>query len=75
MDEAILYKPIPELSFSDSFKEMAHRHHFRNLQDILAWPASVLLMHEGFTQHHFQELRDFLITNNGTYLLKIDEKI
>jgi hypothetical protein len=70
MDETILQKPIPELPLSNSFKEMAHRHDFRTLQDILAWPASVLLMHEDFTQHHFQELRNFLIKENGLNLLK-----
>lgn len=70
MDQATLQKPIPELSLSESFKEMAHRHHFRTLQDILNWPASVLVMHEGFTQHHFQELREFLIKKEGLHLLR-----
>lgn len=70
MDQIILQKPIPELSLSDSFKEMAHRHNFRTLQDILNWPASVLLMHEDFTQHHFQELRNFLISTGSLHLLR-----
>lgn len=70
MDQTILQKPIPELPLSNSFKEMAHRHDFRTLQDILVWPASVLLMHEDFTQHQFQELRNFLIQNNSLHLLK-----
>lgn len=70
MDQTTLQKPISELSLSESFKEMAHRHHFRTLQDILNWPAGVLLMHEGFTQHHFQELRNFLVQKNGLNLLK-----
>ena len=70
MDQTVLQKPIPELSLSDSFKDMAHRHDFRTLQDILAWPVSVLLMHEGFTQHHYQELRNFLIPLDGLHLLK-----
>ena len=70
MDPYILQKPIQELNLSDSFKEMAHRHDFNTLQDILAWPVNVLLMHEGFTQHHYQELRNFLIPLNGLHLLK-----
>ncbi|RPD44042.1 hypothetical protein [Paracnuella aquatica] len=70
MDPSILQKPIPELNLSDSFKEMAHRHDFRTLQDVLNWPVNVLLMHEDFTQHHYQELRNFLISLNGLQLLK-----
>ena len=70
MDQTNLQKPIAELSLSESFKEMAHRHDFRTLQDILNWPVSVLFMHEGFTQHHYQELREYLIVENGLNLLK-----
>jgi hypothetical protein len=70
MDNSILQQPIPEIAFSESFKEMACRHDFRTLQDILNWPADVLLMHEGFTQHHYQELRNFLIQKDGLHLLK-----
>lgn len=70
MDKSILQKPIQELAFSDSFKEMACRHDFKTLQDILNWPVNVLLMHKGFTQHHYQELRNFLTPLDGLYLLK-----
>ena len=70
MDQSVLQKPISELAFSDSFKEMAYRQDFRTLQDILNWPVNVLLMHDGFTQHHYQELRNFLILLDGLHLLK-----
>lgn len=70
MDKSILQKPIQELDFSDSFKQMACHHDFKTLQDILNWPVNVLLMHDGFTQHHYQELRNFLIPLDGLHLLK-----
>jgi hypothetical protein len=72
MEEFTFQKPLQQLGLSESFKEMAHRHHFRTLQDILNWPASVLLMHEGFTYHHYQELRNFLISMDAVHLLKTD---
>ena len=59
----ILQKPINELELSERFKEMAIQHDFRNLQDIVNWPADVLLMHNDFTYHIYQELRDFLQRN------------
>jgi hypothetical protein len=70
MDNSILQKPIRDLDLSVSFKEMAYRHSFRNLADILNWPVNVLLMHSGFTQHHYQELRNFLKPIEGVHLLK-----
>ena len=42
---------------------MAIQHDFRNLQDIINWPADVLLLHNDFTYHIYQELRDFLQKN------------
>jgi hypothetical protein len=69
-EQKITLRPIHKLDFSESFKMMAEAQGFRILSDILNWPASVLLMHEGFTQHHYQELRDFLIKNNSLDLLK-----
>ena len=33
---------------------MAIQHDFRNLQDIINWPANVLLMHHDFTYHIYQ---------------------
>lgn len=72
MNNFIFQKPIQQLDLSESFKEMAHRHNFRTLQDILNWPVNVLLMHEGFTYHLYQELRNFLIPHNGVHLLKTD---
>jgi hypothetical protein len=68
----ILLKPIASLEFSDSFKSMASAQHFRTLSDILNWPPSVLLLHEGFTHHHNQELRNLLIKENLLHLLKSD---
>jgi len=72
MDAFTLQKPLQELDLSESFKEMAYRHHFRTMQDILNWPVNVLLMHEGFTYHHYQELRSFLISMDAVHLLKAD---
>ena len=70
MEDSLLQKPIQQLDLSDNFKEMAYNHNFKTLQDILNWPVSVLLMHDGFTHHHFQELRNFLIPVDGAHLLK-----
>jgi hypothetical protein len=62
--------PINELELSEGFKEMAMQHDFRNLQDIINWPADVLLLHKGFTYHIYQELKDFLQKNGLLYHLK-----
>ena len=70
MEDQILQTPLKELHLSESFKEMAISHHFSTLQDILNWPVAVLLMHEGFTYHHYQELREMLIRINSVHLLK-----
>ena len=59
----LLQQPINELELSVGFKEMALQHDFRNLQDIVNWPADVLLMHHNFTYHIYQELREFLQKN------------
>ncbi len=66
----LLQQPINELELSEAFKEMAIHHDFRNLQDIINWPANVLLMHHDFTYHIYQELRKFLKANELLYLLK-----
>ena len=60
---ALLQQPINELELSEGFKEMAIQHDFRNLQDIINWPADVLLTHHDFTYHIYQELREFLKKN------------
>jgi len=70
MDAFTLQKPLQELNLSESFKEMAQGHHFRTIEDILNWPVNVLLMHEGFTYHHYQELRNFLLSMDAVHLLK-----
>lgn len=67
---SLLQLPINELTFSEGFKSMALQHDFRNLQDIINWPADVLLMHNDFTYHIYQELREFLQTNGLLYQLK-----
>jgi hypothetical protein len=72
-DYPILMKPLDSLEFSDSFKAMAAAQHFGTLSDILNWPPSILLLHEGFTHHHYQELRNFLIKNNLLHILKTDQ--
>ena len=59
----LLQQPINELELSEGFKKMAIQHDFRNLQDIINWPADVLLLHNDFTYHIYQELRDFLQKN------------
>ena len=66
----LLQQPINELKLSEGFKEMAIQHDFRNLQDIINWPADVLLMHHDFTYHIYQELRDFLKKHGLLYHLK-----
>ena len=66
----LLQQPINELELSEGFKEMAIQHDFRNLQDIVNWPADVLLMHHDFTYHIYQELREFLKKNGLLYQLK-----
>ncbi len=67
---SILENQIKELDLSESFKAMSNSHHFRTLADILNWPVSVLLIHQGFTYHHYEELRNFLKKNGAFYLLK-----
>ena len=59
----LLQQPINELELSEGFKEMAIQHDFRNLEDIVNWPGDVLLLHNDFTYHIYQELRDFLQKN------------
>ena len=59
----LLQQTLNELELSEGFKKMAIQHDFRNLQDIVNWPAEVLLLHNDFTYHIYQELRDFLQKN------------
>lgn len=66
----LLQQPINELELSEGFKKMAIQHDFRNLQDIINWPANVLLMHHDFTYHIYQELREFLKKNGLLYHLE-----
>jgi hypothetical protein len=68
----LLHQPISELGLSETFNRIAIRHGFRNLQDILNWPVSVLLEHDGFTYHIYQELQEFLKKNELQDLLKTD---
>ena len=56
---SLLQLPINELNLSEGFKQMALQHDFRNLQDIINWPADVLLMHHDFTYHIYQEQGSF----------------
>jgi hypothetical protein len=66
----LLQLPLTDLKLSEGFKQMADSHGFRNLQDILNWPVSVLILHHNFTYHHYQELRDLMKENNILDLLK-----
>jgi hypothetical protein len=61
---SLIHKPIDELDLSGTFKQMASRQHFRTLQDMLNWPIPILLLHEGFTYHIYQEFAKFLKKNN-----------
>ena len=69
---SIVEKPITEAGLSESFREMCNRHHFRTLADILNWPVSVLLLHDGFTYHHLEELRILLKAKGILHFLKIE---
>ena len=70
MEDNLLRQPLQELELSESFKEMANNHSFKTLEDILDWPVNVLLQHDGFTYHHYQELRNLLKERNSVHLLK-----
>ena len=61
---SIINEPIDKLDLSATFKQMAVRQHFRTLQDMLNWPISILLVHEDFTYHIYQEFTRFLKKNN-----------
>ena len=60
----VLSFPIGSLSLSTEFKTMAQQQHFRTLDDILIWAVSILLMHQGFTYHIYEELQKYLKQNN-----------
>ncbi len=70
MEDNILQKPVQQLDLSESFKEMAYNHSFKTLGDVLNWPLNILLQHDGFTYHHYQELRNLLKRSNNLHLLK-----
>ncbi len=70
MEDSILQRPLQQLNLSESFKEMAYNHSFKTLEDILNWPVNVLLKHNGFTYHHYQELRNLLKERDSLHLLK-----
>ena len=70
MSNSILEHPLHELDLTESFKEMAYNNSFRTLNDILNIPVSILLMHEGFTYHHYEELRKMLKQYDMIHLLK-----
>jgi len=70
MNDSILQQPLYQLELSQSFKQMAHNNNFKTITDILNMPVSVLLMHEGFTYHHYEELRKLLKQYDLIHLLK-----
>ena len=70
MEDNLLQQPLQQLGLSESFKEMAYLQGFKTLEDVLNWPVKVLLQHDGFTYHHYQELRNFLKDRNSVHLLK-----
>gem|GEM_PF-1742776 len=61
---SLIQEPIHNLDLSETFKEMAARQNFRTFQDLLNWPVSILLLHEGFTYHIYEEFTRFLKKNN-----------
>lgn len=69
-EEFIISQPIDTINLSENFKAMASAQDFHTHKSILNWPPIVLRMHEGFTYHHYQELRNFLIQNDLIHLLK-----
>ena len=70
MDDNLLQKPVQQLELSESFKEMARNHDIKTLEELLNWPVNVLLQHDGFTYHHYHELRNLLKERNCLHLLK-----
>jgi hypothetical protein len=70
MNSLILEQPLYQLEFTESFKEMAYNNDFRTIGDIVKIPVAVLLMHEGFTYHHYEELRKVLKQYDVIHLLK-----
>ena len=72
MSNSILEHPLHEFDLTESFKEMAYNNGFRTLNDILNIPVSILLMHEGFTYHHYEELRKMLKQYDMIHLLKTE---
>ena len=72
MSESILEQPLHQLDLTESFKEMAFNNNFKTVNDILHVPVGVLLMHEGFTYHHYEELRNLLIQHDVIHLLKTE---
>jgi hypothetical protein len=70
MEDNLLQQPLYQLDLSESFKDMARNHSFKTLEDMLNWPVNVLLQHDGFTYHHYQELRNLLKEKNSLHLLK-----
>jgi hypothetical protein len=72
MSNSILRQPLHQFDLSESFKEMAYNNDFKTLNDILNIPLSVLLMHNGFTYHHNEELRQVLKQYDIIHLLKTE---
>ena len=72
MNESILEQPLHQLDLTESFKEMAYNNNFKTVNDILHVPVGVLLMHQGFTYHHYEELRKILTQHNFIHLLKTE---
>ena len=70
MQDDIFRQSLQQLELSQSFKEMAYNHNYTSLEDILNWPVNVLLQHNGFTYHHYNELRNLLKKRNSLHLLK-----
>ena len=70
MSNSILEHPLHQFDVTESFKEMAYNNGFRTLNDILNIPVSILLMHEGFTYHHYEELRRLLKEYDTIHRLK-----
>lgn len=66
----LLHQSIKELPLSEDFKNMADINGFKNMEEILSFPASLFLQREGVNYHLYKELADHLKNNNLLHLLK-----
>lgn len=59
-------KPIKTHQLSKGFADMCLELHFKNFDELLAWPVSHLVKLNGFSYHHYHELWKYMDKNNFT---------